>query len=91
MQPVQNREIHIVDCHLNNSAALQLIKDQTLEGACCEVEYQLNLCGGGLLILAKVLKHLSVMSQAWEDEAYILMEFYSWAQKPKESKKTFVD
>ena len=40
-------EAHIVDHDLNNSAALQLIKDQTLEGACCEVEYQLNLCGGG--------------------------------------------
>ena len=38
---------HIVNCDLNNPAALQLIKDQTLEGACHEVEYQLNLYGGG--------------------------------------------
>ena len=27
-------EAHIVDCNLNNPAALQLIKDQTLEGVC---------------------------------------------------------
>ena len=40
-------EAHIVDCDLNNTAALQLIKDQTLEGACHEVKYQLDLCGGG--------------------------------------------
>ena len=37
---------HIRDCDLNNSAALQLIKDQTQEGTWCEVEYQLDLCGG---------------------------------------------
>ena len=43
-------EAHIMDCNLNNPAALQLIKDQTLEGAHCEVEYQLNLCGGLLII-----------------------------------------
>ena len=36
-------EAHIVDHNLDNPAALQLIKDQTLEGVCCEVKYQLNL------------------------------------------------
>ena len=30
-------EAHIVDHDLNNPAALQLIKDQTLKGACHEV------------------------------------------------------
>ena len=41
-------EAHIMDCNLDNSAALQLIKDQTLESACCrKVKYQLDLCGGG--------------------------------------------
>ena len=39
-------EAHIVDRNLDNSAALQLIKDQTLEGVRCKVEYQLDLCGG---------------------------------------------
>ena len=39
-------EAHIVDYNLNNPAALQLSKDQTLEGVRCKVEYQLDLCGG---------------------------------------------
>ena len=39
-------EAHIVDSDLDNPAALQLIKDQTLEGVHCEVKYQLDLCGG---------------------------------------------
>ena len=55
-------EAHIVDHDLDNSAALQLIKDQTLEGAHCEVKYQLNLCGG-VINYHKLLKHLSVVFQ----------------------------
>ena len=69
-------EAHIVDCDLDNPAALQLIKDQTLEGVCHEVEYQLNLCGG-VIDYHELLKHLSVAFQGGEDEANILMEFYS--------------
>ena len=83
-------EAHIVDCDLDNPAALQLIKDQTLEGACHEVEYQLDLCGG-VINYCELLKHLSVMFQRGEDEANILAEFYSRAQKPKESEETFAD
>ena len=37
-------EAHIMDHDLDNSAALQLIKDQTLESVHHKVKYQLNLC-----------------------------------------------
>ena len=47
-------EAHIMDCDLNNSAALQLIKDQTLESVHHEVEYQLNLCGGLSIIVSSL-------------------------------------
>ena len=55
-------EAHIVDCDLDNLAALQLIKDQTLEGVCCKVKHQLNLCGG-VIDYCELLKHLSVTFQ----------------------------
>ena len=83
-------EAHIVDCDLDNPAVLQLIKDQTLEGVHHEVKNQLNLCGG-VINCHELLKHLSVMFQGGEDEANILTEFYSRAQKPKESEETFAD
>ena len=83
-------EAHIMGHDLNNPAALQLIKDQTLEGAHCEVEYQLNLCGG-VINYHELLKHLNVTFQGGEDKANILTEFYSRAQKPKESEETFAD
>ena len=44
-------EAHIMDRDLDNPAALQLIKDQTLEGACHKVEYQLDLCRGLSIIV----------------------------------------
>ena len=69
-------EAHIMDCDLDNSAALQLIKDQTLESGHHEVEYQLDLCGG-VIDYHELLKHLSVTFQGGEDEANILVEFYS--------------
>ena len=66
-------EAHIMDCDLDNSAALQLIKDQTLESVHCEVEYQLNLCGG----VINYQELLNSTFQGGENEANILAEFYS--------------
>ena len=34
--------------NLDNKAAIQLIKEQTLDSARREVEFQLNLCGGDI-------------------------------------------
>ena len=38
-----------------------------------------------------MVPNISVMFQVGEDEANILTEFYSQAQKPKESEETFTD
>ena len=36
---------NITDRELDNKVAIQLIKEQTLDNACCKVEFQLDLCG----------------------------------------------
>ena len=41
--------VHIQDRELDNKAAIQLIKDQTLESAHHVVEFQLDLCSGDIL------------------------------------------
>ena len=46
---------------------------------------------GGVINYHELLKHLSVAFQGGEDEANILVEFYSRAQEPKESEETFAD
>ena len=81
---------HITDQELDNKAAIQLIKEQTLDNACRKVEFQLDLCGGKITY-QDLLKHLSITFQGGDDEANILAKFYSRAQYSKESEEVFAD
>ena len=76
--------------HEDNKAAIQLIKEQTLDNAHCEVEFQLDLCGG-VISYQDLLKHLSVAFQGGDNKANLPVEFYSHAQKVKESEEAFAD
>ena len=82
--------VHIQDCKLDNQAMIQFIKDQTQDSAHHEVKFQLDLCGGHIPY-KELLEHLSVAFQGGDNEANVLMEFYSCAQKLKESKEAFAD
>ena len=81
---------NIHDRELDNKSAIQLIKEQTLDNARREVEFQLDLCGG-VITYQDLLKHLSVAFQGGDDEASLLAEFYSRVQKTKETEEAFAD
>ena len=81
---------NIQDRELDNKAAIQLIKEQMLDNACREVEFQLDLCGGNISY-HDLLRHLSVAFQGGDNEANLLAEFYNCAQKVKESEEAFAD
>ena len=81
---------NIQDRELDNKAAIQLIKEQMLDNAHREVEFQLDLCGGEITY-QNLLRHLSIAFQGSDDEANLLTEFYSHGQKLKESEEAFVD
>ena len=81
---------NIHDRELDNKAAIQLIKEQTLDNARREVEFQLDLCGG-VITYQNLLRHLSIAFQGGDDEANLLAEFYSHGQKIKESEEAFAD
>ena len=81
---------NITDRELDNKAAIQLSKEQTLDNVCCKVEFQLNLCGGKITY-QDLLEHPSVAFQGGDDEADILAEFYSHRQQYKESEEVFTD
>ena len=55
-----------------------------------EVEFQLDLCGGDIPY-KELLEHLSMAFQGGDDEANVHAEFYSHAQKLRESEEAFVD
>ena len=82
--------VNIQDWELDNKAAIQLIKEQTLENTRREVEFQLDLCGSEISY-QDLLRHLSITFQGGNDEANLLAEFYSHAQKVKESEEAFAD
>ena len=81
---------NIRDRELDNKAAIQLIKEQMLDNARREVEFQLDLCSGEITY-KNLLRHLSVAFQGGNDEANLLAEFYSRRQKLKESEEAFAD
>ena len=81
---------NIQDRELDNKAAIQLIKEQTLDNTRREVKFQLDLCGRDITY-QKLLRHLSIAFQGGDDEANLLEEFYSCRQKQKESEEAFVD
>ena len=76
---------NITDRELNNKAAIQLIKEQTLDN-----EFQLDLCGGKITY-QDLLLHLGVAFQGGDDEANVLAEFYSRRQYAKELEESFAD
>ena len=53
---------HINDRELDNKSAIQLIKEQTLDNAHREVEFQLDLCGSEITY-QDLLQHLGVTFQ----------------------------
>ena len=75
---------------MDNKAAIQLIKEQTLDNARWEVKFQLDLCGRDITY-QNLLRHLSITFQGSDDEASLLAELYSHAQKLKESEEAFAD
>ena len=81
---------HITDCELDNKVATQLIKDQTLDSTCHEVEFQLDPCSGKIEY-QDLLKHLSIAFQGVDDEANLLAEFYSRSQCAEELEEVFAD
>ena len=81
---------NISDRGLDNKAAIQLIKEQTLDNARHEVKFQLNLCGGNITY-QDLLQHLGITFQGGDDEANILVEFYRRCQYAKESEESFAD
>ena len=82
---------NIQDRELDNKATIQLIKEQTLDNAHHrKVKFQLDLCGGKILY-QDLLRHLSMAFQGGNDEANLLVEFYSCGQKAKESEEAFAN
>ena len=77
---------HIQDRELDNKATIQLIKDMTQNNACCEVEFQLDLCSR-VIMYQDPLKHLSVAFQGGDEEANLIAEFTAMVRSRRRWKR----
>ena len=81
---------NISDRELDNKVAIQLIKEQTLDNAHCEVRFQLDLRRGNITY-QDLLQHLGITFQGGDDEANVIAKFYSRRQYAKELEESFTD
>ena len=61
-----------------------------MENVCHKVEFQLDLYSGDINY-QDLFKHLSVAFQGGNDKANLLVEFYNYSQKAKETEEAFTD
>ena len=82
---------NITDRELDNKAAIQLIKEQTLDNARHE-NLSFSLTYAEAKLLTRTCCYISgVTFQGGDDEANVLAEFYSPRQYAKESEESFAD
>ena len=81
---------NIHDKELDNKSTIQLIKEPTLDNACREVEFQLDLCGG-VITYENLLKHLSVTFQGATMRQIFWRNSIAMHKKTKETEEAFVD
>ena len=81
---------HITDWELDNKVAIQLIKEQTLDNARHEVEFQLDLCGGNITY-QDLLKHLSIAFQGVTMKPIYSLSSIAASNMHKESEEAFAD
>ena len=80
---------NIADRELDNKAAIQLIKEQTVDNARREVEFQLDLCRDQITF-QDLLSHLGVTFQGGDDKAMSWLNF-TVGSIWKESEESFAD
>ena len=71
-------QVYVMECHLSQWEAIQLVKDYTLEHAQLKVEYYLGLTPKSEQSFQGLIDHLS-------------LAFYNWSQKAQETEDMFAD
>ena len=83
--------VYVLECHLSQWEAIQLVKDYTSEQARSEVEYHLGLTPEGEQSFQRLIDHLSLTFQSCETVSSLIADFYNWSQKTRETKDMFAD
>ena len=78
--------VYVLECHLPQWEAIQLVKDYTSEHAWLEVEYYLGLTPENEQSFQRLIDHLSLTFQSCKTVSSLIGDFYHQSQKAQEPK-----
>ena len=73
--------VYILECHLSQWEAIELVNDYTSEYAWLEVEYYLVLTPKSEQSFQGLIDHISLTFQSCETVSSLIVDFYNWSQK----------
>ena len=88
---MKNIWVYVLECHLSQQEAIQLVKDCTSEQARSEVNYYLGLTPKSKQSFQGLIDHLSLAFQSCEMISSLIADFYSQSQKTRETEDIFAD
>ena len=83
--------VYVLEHHLSQWEAIQLVKDYTSKHAWFEVEYYLGLTPKCEQSFQGLIDHLSLTFQSCDTVSPLMADFYNWSQKAQETEDMFLD
>ena len=84
-------QVCVLEYHLSQQEAIQLVKDYTSEHAQLEVEYYLGLTPDSKQSFQGLIEHLSLAFQSCKTVSSLIVDFDNWSQKAHEIEDMFAD
>ena len=88
---LKDTRVYVLECHLSQWEAIQLVKEYTSEQAQSEVEYYLGLTPKGEQSFQGLIDHLSLTFQSCKMVSSLIADFYNWSQKTRETEDMFAN
>ena len=83
--------VYVLECHLSQQEAIQLVKNYTSKQARSGVEYYLALTPKSEQSFQGLIDHLGLAFQSCEIVSSLIADFYSWSWKTRETEDVFAD
>ena len=83
--------MYVLEHHLSQWKAIQLVKDYTSKHAWLEMEYYLGSTPKGRQSFQGLIDHLSLRVHSCETVSSLIGDFYNQSQKARETEDVFLD
>ena len=88
---LQDIWVYVIECHLSQLEAIQLVKDYTSKHAWLKVENYLGLSPKSEQSFQRLIDHFSLIFQSCETVSSLIGDFYNQFQKSRETEDAFAN